>query len=334
MTRRHRTAVLLFNYGGPGSLAEVRPFLRSILADPFILDLPSALAPLRGALAWLIAAVRARGSRACYAAIGGRSPLNEETGKQARALAAALAGDGDFLVLPSMRYWPPRTDDAVRRALEAGATRFVLLPLYPQYSRTTTESSVLDFQRAAREAGAGHLPAHLVRGYHDHPDFIAAVAETIAAERDKLDPKERDRATLLFTAHGLPMRIVERGDPYPAEVEESVRCVVARLGWKGPARLSYQSKVGPVKWLEPFTEDVVLELSRNPSGPLLVYPIAFVSEHQETLYELDILYGDPARAAGLDYRRLRTAGCSPAFIECLRDVTLKALAAPPEGQQS
>jgi ferrochelatase len=334
MNEGDRTAVLLFNYGGPGSLADVRPFLQSIFSDPVILDLPPAMAPLRRPLAWFIAARRAQVSRECYSAIGGRSPLNAETERQARALAQALARDGDFLVLPAMRYCPPRTDAAIARALEAEATRFVLLPLYPHYSRTTTESSLLDFRRAAREAGAGHLPAHIVRGYHDHPGFIDAVAQTIAAELEKLEGAARDRATLLFSAHGLPMKVIAGGDPYQQEVEESVRLVVERLGFEGPVRLSYQSKVGPRKWLEPHTETVLRELSRNPQGPVLVYPIAFVSEHQETLYELDILYGNPARAAGMDYRRLPAAGCDPKFIACLRDLTLEALGRPADGQSS
>lgn len=332
MNEGERTAVLLFNYGGPGSLADVRPFLQSIFSDPVILDLPPAVALLRRPLAWCIAARRARRSRECYSAIGGRSPLNAETERQARALAQALARDGDFLVLPAMRYCPPRTDAAVERALEAGATRFVLLPLYPHYSRTTTGSSLLDFRRAAREAGAGHLPAHVVRGYYDHPGFIDAAAQTIAAELEKLEGSAKDRATLLFSAHGLPMKVIARGDPYQREIEESVRLVVERLGFEGPVRLSYQSKVGPRKWLEPHTQRVLQELARIPQGPVLVYPIAFVSEHQETLYELDILYGNPARAAGLDYRRLPTAGCSPVFIQCLREVTLGALKAPAKRQ--
>ncbi|MDP3940201.1 MAG: ferrochelatase, partial [Deltaproteobacteria bacterium] len=241
MTAEARTAVLMFNYGGPGSLDDVRPFLQNIFSDPSILDLPSPLAPLRPALGWLIAALRARASRACYQAIGGRSPLNEETDRQARALAGALAGEGAFVVLPAMRYWRPRTDDAIRTALEAGAERFVLLPLYPHYSTTTTESSIQDFRRAAAEAGASDLPVHVVRSYHAHPGFIDVVAQTIAGELEKLEEQDRRSATLLFSAHGLPQRIVDRGDPYQREVEESVRLVVERLGFEGPVRLSYQS---------------------------------------------------------------------------------------------
>ncbi|MDP3939671.1 MAG: ferrochelatase, partial [Deltaproteobacteria bacterium] len=233
-------------------------------------------------------------------------------------------------VLPAMRYWRPRTDDAIRTALEADVERFVLLPLYPHYSSTTTESSIRDFRRAAAEAGAGALPVHVVRSYHAHPGFIDVVAQTIAGELEKLEEQDRRSATLLFSAHGLPQRIVDRGDPYQREVEESVRLVVERLGFEGPVRLSYQSKVGPVRWLEPTTETIIAELAERREGPLLVYPIAFVSEHQETLYELDILYGDPARAAGLDYRRLPAAGCRPDFVRTLRDLTLEALARPPE----
>jgi ferrochelatase len=325
MSRSERTAVLLFNYGGPGSLEEVRPFLRNIFADPAILDLPSPLAAFRPALAWLIAAMRASASRECYQAIGGRSPLNTETERQAKALGEALAGEGDFMVLPAMRYWRPRTDEAIRRALEAGATRFVLLPLYPHFSRTTTGSALADFERAAREAQIDHLPVHTVGGYHDHPDFIGAVAATIDEELGKMEEKTRQTATLLFSAHGLPERVVAAGDPYQREIEASVRLVVERLGFEGPVRLAYQSKVGPMRWLGPNTGDVVREFAKKPGGPLLIYPIAFVSEHQETLYELDILYGEPARAQGVDYRRLPAAGCRREFIACLRDLTCRAL---------
>ncbi len=325
MSRSERTAVLLFNYGGPGSLEEVRPFLRNIFADPAILDLPRPVSLLRPALAWLIAKLRAPASRDCYRAIGGRSPLNAETARQAEALQAALAEDGDFLVLPAMRYWRPRTDEAIRSALAWGASRFVLLPLYPHFSRTTTGSAVDDFERAAREARADHLPVHQVRGYHDHEDFIAAVARTISEELEKMDPETRQAATLLFSAHGLPQRVVDAGDPYQREIESSVRLTVERLAFEGPVHLAYQSKVGPMRWLGPNTEEVVQEFAKAPRGPLLVYPIAFVSEHQETLYELDILYGEPARAQGVDYRRLPTVGCRPEFIACLRDVTRRAL---------
>ncbi len=333
MSRRERTAVLLFNYGGPDSMAEVGPFLRRIFSDPDILALPAPAALLRTPLAWIIAAARTRASQECYRAIGGASPLNAETARQARALEVALKGshaaDGDFIVLPAMRYWGFRTDLALRAAREARATRFVLLPLYPHFSRATTGSSLTDFRREALRAGAGagDLPVHLVASYHDHPAFIETVSAIIEEALARLPQEERRRASLLFSAHGLPLRIAT-GDPYAGQVEATVRAVVARLGFEGEVRLSYQSKVGPVRWLEPSTEEVVREFRERRDGPLLVYPISFVSEHQETLYELDILYGEPARAAGLDYRRLPTPGCRPDFIDCLRRLTLEAVARP------
>ena len=327
MSPRERTAVLLFNYGGPDSLAEVRPFLRRIFSDPDILALPAPAALLRAPLAWIIAAARTRASQECYRAIGGASPLNAGTARQARALEGVLAADGDFVVLPAMRYWGFRTDLALRAAREARATRFVLLPLYPHFSRATTGSSLADFRREALRAGAGDLPVHLVASYHDHPAFIETVSAIIAEALARLPEEARRRASLLFSAHGLPLRIAE-GDPYAGQVEATVRAVVARLGFEGEVRLSYQSKVGPVRWLEPSTEEVVREFRERRDGPLLVYPVSFVSEHQETLYELDILYGEPARAAGLDYRRLPTPGCRPDFIDCLRRLTLEAIVRP------
>lgn len=332
MGGRDLTAVLLFNYGGPDALDEVRPFLRRIFSDPDILALPAPVAPLRVPLAWLISALRTRASQDCYRAIGGASPLNAETERQARALAMALnassPADGGFLVLPAMRYWGFRTDLAVRAALEAGASRFVLLPLYPHFCRATTGSSLADFRRQAIRAGAGDLPAHVVTSYHDHPGFIAAVSSIIAEALARMSEDERRRASLLFSAHGLPLRIAA-GDPYVGQIEATLRAVVARLGFAGEVRLSYQSKVGPVRWLGPATEEVVREFVQRREGPLLVYPISFVSEHQETLYELDILYGEPARAAGLDYRRLPAPGCRPDFIDCLRRLTLEALQGEP-----
>jgi ferrochelatase len=328
MGRRERTAVLLFNYGGPDSLAEVRPFLRRIFSDPDILTLPGPASVLRVPLAWIISATRTRASQECYRAIGGASPLNIETARQARALEESLARDGDFLVLPAMRYWGFRTDLAVRAALEAGVTRFVLLPLYPHFCRATTGSSLADFRLQAQRAGAGDLPVHVVASYHDHPAFVGTVSAIISEALARLTEDERRRAAVLFSAHGLPLRIAS-GDPYASQVEATARAVVARLGFQGEVRIAYQSKVGPVRWLEPSTKEVVREFCERHEGPLLVYPISFVSEHQETLYELDILYGDPARAAGLDYRRLPTPGCRPDFIACLRRLTVEALDAEP-----
>ena len=328
-TRPEKTAVFLFNYGGPKSLDDVEPFLFAIFDDPAIIPLPWYMKPFRSKLARRIARKRAEESKKSYAAIGGKSPLNAETEKQAHALEKALASRGEFRAFLAMRYAAPRTIDALREALAAGFRRFVLLPLYPHFSSTTTTSSRDDFFAAARKLGVTRdIRVHEVRDFHDHPDFIEAVAAAFREELAKLP--EPERATLLFTAHGLPESIVEAGDPYRSQVEKSVALAREKLGFRGDVVLAYQSKVGKAKWIEPYTDEVVRGLAAKPAkGPVLVHPIAFVSEHQETLYELDILIGDEARAAGLDYRRLPAPGCRREFIACLADVTIRALERPP-----
>jgi ferrochelatase len=333
MTTSERTAVFLFNYGGPKSLDEVEPFLFNIFNDPAIIPLPWYMKPFRGALARRISRSRAEESKLSYGAIGGKSPLNEETEKQAAALQESLAAHGAFECFLGMRYAAPRTGDSLRQALDAGFRRFVLLPMYPHFSTTTTTSSRDDFFDAARRQGAlREIRVHEVRDYHDHPDFIESVAAPFRDELARLSAPERGRATLLFTAHGLPESIIANGDPYQKQVERSVALTRERLSFEGEVILSYQSKVGKEKWIEPYTDAVVRGLAaKKTRGPVLVHPIAFVSEHQETLYELDIQIGDEARAAGLDYRRLPAPGCRPEFIRCLADVTLRALERPPVG---
>lgn len=332
MTRPERTAVFLFNYGGPASLDDVEGFLFNIFNDPAIIPLPWYMKPFRPALARRISRKRAEESKKSYGAIGGRSPLNEETAKQGAALERSLARHGEFKSFLGMRYAPPRTGDTLRQALDEGFRRFVLLPMYPHFSTTTTISSRDDFFDAARRQGAlRDIRVHEVRDYHDHPHFIEAVAAPFREELSRLDRAARERATLLFTAHGLPESIIEKGDPYRAQVERSVALAKERLDFEGEVILAYQSKVGKAKWIEPYTDEIVRGLAAKKRGPVLVHPIAFVSEHQETLYELDIQIGDEARAAGLDYRRLPAPGCRPEFISCLADVTLRALERPPVG---
>jgi len=329
-TPDERTAVFLFNYGGPLSLDEVEPFLFNIFNDPAIIRLPFWMKPFRSSLARRISRKRAADSRKSYGAIGGRSPLNEETGRQGALLERALGQSGEFKSFLGMRYAPPRTAETLLRALDEGYRRFVLLPLYPQFSTTTTVSSRDDFFAAARRLKAlREIRVHEVRDFHDHPRFIDAVAGTFREELERIGEEARRRATLLFSAHGLPESIVAEGDPYRDQVERSVELTRERLGFTGEVIVSYQSKVGREKWLEPNTDEVVRKKAARREGPLLVHPIAFVSEHQETLYELDILIGDEARAAGLDYRRLPAPGTRPEFIDCLADVTRSALLKPP-----
>jgi ferrochelatase len=308
-----KLAIVLFNLGGPDSPEAVEPFLRNLFSDPGIIQLPGFV---RLPLARLIARRRAPVARAIYDHIGGRSPILAETQEQARALEAAANGDGiEAKVFVAMRCWHPFSDGAALAVKQFGADQIVLLPLYPQYSTTTSASSLKDWDRAARKAGL-RAPASRICCYPDDPGFITAAAARVGAKLENLMPGLSYR--LLFSAHGLPKRVIERGDPYQWQIEQSARALVDRLGISDRGdidyRICYQSRVGPLKWLEPSTDAEIRRAGAEGRG-VIVAPIAFVSEHSETLVELDIEYGKLAREAGVpDYRRAGTVGSHPAFI--------------------
>jgi len=315
-----RLAVVLFNLGGPDAPAAVRPFLFNLFNDPAIIGLPD---PLRRVLARLISTLRASSARKNYALMGGGSPLLPQTRAQAEALQAVLAGRADgaeVKVFVAMRYWTPFVQDTAREVAAWAPDEVVLLPLYPQFSTTTTASSL----KAWREAYRGPGEVRAVCCYPAETGLVEAHARRIEAAWAEAGKPEGLR--LLFSAHGLPQSCVDAGDPYAWQVERTCRAVAERLGagWEDWT-LCYQSRVGPMKWLGPAIGEAIAEAGRQGKG-VLVTPIAFVSEHIETLVELDRDYAEAAEKAGCPvYLRAAALGCEPAFIEGLARTALAAL---------
>jgi len=311
-----KTAVFLMNLGGPRSFDEVKPYLRDLFGDPLVISAP--FGPFRPLMARLISHFRAPSSAEKYQLIGGRSPLVEGTEAQARALQAALGPE--FTVHLAMRCGHPSTSEGIREALAAGAEQAVSLPLYPQFANATTTSSL----REMRRLWPREKPLFEVCSYPDHPRYLEASAATLRDAIARVKPENRDRLLVVFSAHGLPMSHVRKGDPYPKEIEASARGTADRAGVKG-YQVTYQSKVGPAKWLGPDTSEW---LEKNARGRAVVtHPIAFVSEHLETLYDMDILAADAARKGGaLEYHRAAAVGVHPEFTGALADVVRSTLA--------
>jgi protoporphyrin/coproporphyrin ferrochelatase len=321
-----KLAVVLFNLGGPDSPEAVEPFLRNLFSDPAIITLPTLL---RRPLAHFVAARRAPVAQEIYAKIGGRSPILEETEAQARALEQALAGtEVEARAFIAMRCWKPFSDETAGAVAAWKPDRTILLPLYPQYSTTTSASSLKDWHRAATRAGLGS-PQSAICCYPEDPGFIAAEAALI---REAL-AKRKSGLTyrLLLSAHGLPKRVVARGDPYQNQVEKSAAAIMAAPGVEGLDWLvCHQSRVGPLEWIGPAT-DAEIRRAGHEGKALIVVPIAFVSEHSETLVELDIEYGKLAAESGVpDYLRVPTVGTHPEFINGLARLVMNAVAANSE----
>ncbi|MBL8653535.1 MAG: ferrochelatase [Alphaproteobacteria bacterium] len=307
-----KIAVVLFNLGGPDSPEAVKPFLFNLFNDPAIINLPN---PFRWLLAKLISARRAPKARGIYDLIGGSSPLLANTQAQARALEASLSDLGTVKCFAAMRYWHPLTEGAALAVQQFGPERIVLLPLYPQYSTTTTESSKRAWDRAAKRLGL-KAQTRFVRDYPVEPGFVAAVAALIRPHYEAA--KAHGSPRVLFSAHGLPKKVIDKGDPYQRQIEETAASVVKELAipdldWI----VCYQSRVGPLEWIKPYTEAEIERAGRD-KVPLVVVPIAFVSEHSETLVELDIEYREKAHEDGVPhYERVPTVATHPAFIEGL-----------------
>lgn len=314
---RPRLAVVLLNLGGPDAPEAVRPFLVNLFTDPAILRVPGFVRPWLGRL---IAWRRTKAAQANYAFIGGRSPLLELTEAQGRALERALAGaDFEARCFVAMRYWHPMSDAAARAVKDWAPDQVLLLPLYPQYSSTTTGSSVAEWNAAARRAGLD-VPTRELCCYHSDPDFAQATAAAVRRAHDEARaalPADVP-LRLLFSAHGLPESIIKAGDPYQWQVERSVAAVVERLGIDGlDHAICYQSRVTPQVWIGPSTEAEIARAAVDKVA-LLVCPIAFVSEHSETLVELDIEYREVAQHLGVPgYFRVPAQNSDPAFIAAL-----------------
>lgn len=311
--------VLLFNLGGPESLEEVEPFLVRLFSDRDIIELPfgAAWQPL---FARLIAKVRGPTVRRNYALIGGGSPQLRLTRAQAAALEARLnrGRPGSFRVFVAMRYWGPSTEEALAAIQAEGIGRVVSLTLYPQYSRATTGSSERELARVLAQPRWEALRVSSVSSYAEDPLYLEALADTVRRSLEGFPEAVRDRVVLLFSAHGLPQRFVDRGDPYVRETEATRRGVLERLGVPNRQVLGYQSRTGPVRWIGPGTDALLDRLGREGVQAVLVIPLSFVSDHIETLYEVDILFGDRARRAGIaDYRRTEALNTHPLFIEAL-----------------
>lgn len=317
-----RVAVVLFNLGGPDRLESVRPFLFNLFNDKAIIGAPQ---PIRWAIARLISTTREKPAQANYALMGGASPLLKETEAQARALEGALTARlGDSVkVFIAMRYWRPFTEEAARAVADFAPDEIVLLPLYPHFSTTTTGSSLAAWNKVYRGPGK----VHAVCCYPEEAGLVEAHARTIRATHQALGRPGPLR--VLFSAHGLPQSVVDAGDPYQDQIERTAAAVVERLGpdwaqdWDW--RIAYQSRVGPMKWLGPSTPEALGTAAADGRG-VLVVPIAFVSEHVETLVELDHEYAALARELGLAfYLRAPAVGVDLAFIEGLADSALAAL---------
>jgi ferrochelatase len=304
-----KTAVFLFNLGGPDGPDAVEPFLFNLFNDPAIIGAPG---PIRWLIARLISKRRAPIARGIYAQIGGRSPLLAETEAQGRALEQALGAE--FRCFIAMRYWRPFCGEAIAAAQAWGAERAVLLPLYPQFSTTTTGSSLKQWRREAKAADFD-VPVEAVCCWPTEPGLVAALAEMVQAGLVQAGPGAR----VLFSAHGLPKTVVERGDPYQAQVELTAAVVASAAGLADWV-VCYQSRVGPLEWIGPSTEAELARAGRDRVA-VVVVPIAFVSEHSETLVELDIEYRHRAAELGVPaYVRVPAVGCQSAFIAGLAEL--------------
>lgn len=315
-----KVAIILFNLGGPDSPKAVRPFLRNLFNDPAIITVPG---PIRWFLSHLISLRRAPIAREIYQHLGGKSPLLGLTRKQAQALEDQFDGGDEVKTFIAMRYWHPMSDETAQAVKSFAPERIILLPLYPQFSTTTTGSSLTDWRRAARQADI-NVPTIAICCYPEEPGFISAIAtQTVAAIKEAA---KSGNPRVLFSAHGLPRKIVDGGDPYVDHVEMTAAAIVENiaqtdLDWT----VCYQSRVGPLEWVGPATEDEIERAGRD-GIPLVVVPIAFVSEHSETLVELDIEYKELAFACGVPaYHRVRTVCSDLSFIGGLKNLVDLAL---------
>ena len=328
--RQPRVGVLLLNLGGPERIQDVKPFLYNLFSDPEIIRLP--VAAMQKPFAWLISSLRSGKSQQAYRSIGGGSPLRRITKQQARELQSNLRQKGvDATSYVAMRYWHPFTESAVADLKADGVDQVVVLPLYPHFSISTSGSSFRELQRLRNTDPAfSRLPIRCIRSWYDHPGYIQALANLIAREIQACE--EPATAHIFFSAHGVPKSYVEdAGDPYQLEIVACSKLILEQLrqqlGHSNPFTLAYQSRVGPVEWLKPYTEDALQELGEQGVKDLVVVPISFVSEHIETLEEIDIDYRELATAAGVkNFRRVPALDTDPAFIAALTDLVEQAMA--------
>jgi len=315
-----RVGVVLFQLGGPDTLEAIEPFLYNLFCDPDIIDFPFARIGRRP-LARLISSTRARKVQHHYAVIGGGSPIRRFTEQQARALQIKLTRDGlNARCFVAMRYWHPFTAEAIQHLRAAHCDEVVLLPLYPQYSSTTTGSSLNEWNRLF----GNELPVHTVEPFHRNPRYLDALIEKI--EETLCRFPEPERAELVFSAHSVPLSVIQKGDPYQQQIEETVELLMQRGGWANQHRLCYQSKVGASQWLQPSLRSTLRQLADAGRKEVCVVPISFVSDHVETLGEIDHEARELAKKLGIE-RFEMTLGLndSPTFIMALAELVTAAL---------
>ena len=324
-----RVGVLLLNLGGPEKQEDVQPFLFNLFSDPEIIRIP--FPALQKPLAWFISSRRAKTSQANYAEIGGGSPLRRITEEQGTALKQKLEERGEEAeVYVGMRYWHPFTEEAIAQIKKDDVEKLVVLPLYPQYSVSTTGSSFRLLEQIWKDdAQLSPIDYTLIPSWYSRPGYVRAMAGLIRAELEKVP--NRENAHIFFSAHGVPASYVEEfGDPYQKEIEHCTDLIMQELSVSNDFTLAYQSRVGPIEWLQPYTEDAIEELAEKGVKDLVVVPISFVSEHIETLQEIDIEYRELAEEAGINgFYRVPALDTDETFITDLADMVDEALDTKP-----
>lgn len=303
--------IILLNLGGPDTLADVEPFLVNLFSDRTIIRL-SPFPFLQKFIAKRIASKRAPQSRESYRLIGGGSPLARITGEQGRALQEALAAEGSFTMRMAMRYWHPGAELALADFAQAGIHRIVALTLYPHYSRATTGSSLDDLHRAVAASGQRFEIAE-IKEWPEQPEYVSSLAQSIQAGMTGFGGEP---AQLIYSAHSLPVSFIQEGDPYLVQIKRTIAAVEKLTGIAG--KLCFQSRSGPVEWLAPSTPEMLAGLAGEGIKNVLAVPISFVSDHVETLYELDIQYRELAASLGMRLERTASLNSSPEFILGLR----------------
>lgn len=322
---KKKYAVVLFQLGGPDSLDAVEPFLFNLFMDPDIIDFPGARFG-RKLLAKLISSTRSKKVKARYEEIGGKSPILELTQAQARALEKTLNRTISAKAFIAMRYWHPLTDVAVSEVKKGSFDEIILLPLYPHYSITTTGSSINEWNRQCARLNLDSVPQKLVHHFYDNPHYIEAIVQNVNKSLEALAGIDPQNVYLVFSAHGVPVSIIEKGDPYQRHIENTVQLVLRRGAWPNPHILCYQSKVGPAEWLKPSLNSTISSLAQKGVKHVLVIPVAFVTDHIETLDEINIETREKAEKLGIEHFAVMPAlNDHPKFIEALAQEVMKLI---------
>ena len=330
LRNKETTGILLLNLGGPDSLRAVKPFLYNLFSDREIIKLGPSF--LQTPLAWLISSLRSRKIEHMYKTIGGKSPIRDITEAQAKALEESLNStllthdsSHNFKVYIGMRYWHPFIADTVSKVLDDGIKRLIVLTLYPHYSKATTGSAISEFKRATR---GRDISIEYIEQWYDFPPYIDSLAELINLGISEFNIKD---IHVLFSAHSLPEAFIRKGDPYVDHVRTTIKEIMRRLS-RDPYNISvlhwhlaFQSKSGPVKWLQPTTDETIIKLAKTGVKKVFVVPVSFVSDHIETLYEIDMLYKEIAVEHGIKLKRCHSLNTSEKFIAALKELVLSKM---------